>query len=282
MARPKSKGAYVPLAAQYFMDDAVLEAGPDAELLFVRCLSFLASVPSNGFITEQQVRRVVGLGLRNVTKRLTSLQEVGLLEAVEGGFVVRSWTKWNKTAEEIGKLLAKDRQRKALKSGEKGDNSERNPNGNGTDSSDQSSTEQSRAEQYTSTSTSDASGADDAEEFSAEVLELCELLAELVRANGHKVGTVGKKWWQACDRLMRLDEYTADQVRVMIRWSTADEFWATNIRSMPTLREKFSTLRGQRNRQLQAVKPSTVEHGRSVDQILAEREGQPMLRAVAP
>jgi hypothetical protein len=147
MARPKSKGAYVPLAAQYFMDDAILEAGPDAELLFVRCLSFLASVSSNGFITDRQVRSVVGLGLRNVPKRLTTLQEVGLLEATEGGFVVRSWTKWNKTAEEIGKLLAKDRERKARKDAELEANSARNPTGNGTDSSAQSSTEQNSTEQ---------------------------------------------------------------------------------------------------------------------------------------
>jgi hypothetical protein len=48
MARPKSKGAYVPLAAHYFMDDAILEAGPDAELLYVRCLSFPALVATAG------------------------------------------------------------------------------------------------------------------------------------------------------------------------------------------------------------------------------------------
>jgi hypothetical protein len=149
MARPKSKGAYVPLAAQYFMDDAILEAGPDAELLFVRCLSFLASVSSDGFVTERQMQTIVGLRLRNVAKRVASLQEVGLLEAVEGGFLVRSWTKWNKSAEEIGKLLAKDRERKARKDAEEAPNSERNGFGIWADSELQSSTEQSSTEQNT-------------------------------------------------------------------------------------------------------------------------------------
>ncbi|MDQ1127593.1 hypothetical protein QE428_002626 [Microbacterium sp. SORGH_AS 505] len=78
--------------------------------------------------------------------------------------------------------------------------------------------------------------------YSADVRRLSEVLAEAVRANGHKVGTVGQTWWAACDRLMRLDGYTAAQVEWMIAWATAHEFWAANIRSMPKLREKFSTL----------------------------------------
>jgi hypothetical protein len=147
MARPKSKGAYVPLAAQYFMDDAILEAGPDAELLFVRCLSFLASVSSDGFVTDRQMQTIVGLRLRNVPKRVSSLQEVGLLEAVEGGFMVRSWTKWNKSAEEIGKLLARDRERKARNDAENATNSVWNPTGIRLDSELQSSTEQNSTEQ---------------------------------------------------------------------------------------------------------------------------------------
>jgi hypothetical protein len=129
------------------MDDAILEAGPDAELLFVRCLSFLASVSSDGFITERQVRTIVGLGLRNITKRLAVLQEVGLIAAVDGGFVVRSWTKWNKTAEEIGKYRARDRERKAQKTGEVVPNSARNPDGIRPDSAPQSSAVQSSAVQ---------------------------------------------------------------------------------------------------------------------------------------
>lgn len=78
--------------------------------------------------------------------------------------------------------------------------------------------------------------------FGADVGRLCDLLAAHVRANGHKVGVVGQTWWSACDRLMRIDHYTPQQIEWMIRWSTANEFWAANIRSMPTLREKFSTL----------------------------------------
>lgn len=147
MGRPKSKGPYVPLAANYYMDDAILEAGPEAELLFVRILSFLASVPSDGFITDRQLRNIVGLGLRNVPRRIESLLGAGLLDAQSGGYLARSWQKWNRSTEEIGRLLAKDRERKAQDSGAKGTNSTRNPDGIQEDSALQSSTEQSSTEQ---------------------------------------------------------------------------------------------------------------------------------------
>lgn len=84
-----------------------------------------------------------------------------------------------------------------------------------------------------------------------EVRRLCDLLASAVRANGHRVETVGVRWWQACERLMRIDGYTSQQIEWMIRWATSDEFWAANIRSMPKLREKFSTLKAQAMRQAQ-------------------------------
>lgn len=112
MARQKSKGAYAPLAAQYYLDDAILEAGHEAELLYVRCLSFLASVPTDGFLTERQIS-VVGVGLRNVPRRVESLLSVGLLEASPGGFVARSWLKWNRSAAETDRHLRNDRERKA-------------------------------------------------------------------------------------------------------------------------------------------------------------------------
>jgi hypothetical protein len=136
MARPKSKGAYAPLAAQYYLDDAVLEAGPEAELLYVRCLSFLASVSTDGFLTDRQMK-VVGIGLRNVPRRVTTLLGVGLLEASPGGFVARSWLKWNKSAAQTDRHLRNDRERKASKHTGKGDNSGRNVYQFQTDSSPQ-------------------------------------------------------------------------------------------------------------------------------------------------
>ena len=147
MARPKSKGAYVPLAAQYYMDDAVLGLSPMAELLFVRILSFLASVPTDGFVTEKQLRSVTAIGLRNVTHLVTELTEAGLITAQHGGFVARSWHKWNRSVDEVGRMLAKDRERKAQDSAATQANSVRIPPGIQQDSALQSSTVQNSTEQ---------------------------------------------------------------------------------------------------------------------------------------
>ncbi|WP_374978132.1 helix-turn-helix domain-containing protein [Microbacterium trichothecenolyticum] len=107
-----------------------------------------------------------------------------------------------------------------------------------------------------------------------EIGRLCDLLAELVRANGHKVETVGLRWRQSCDRLIRIDGYTVEQIEWMIRWATADEFWSANIRSMSTLREKFSQLvanakrdAAKRQRTAPAARAaSVVDIGRRLDQ----------------
>jgi hypothetical protein len=117
------------------------------------------------------------------------------------------------------------------------------------------------------------SDADGADAYSIELRQVCDLVADLVRANGHPVGVVGVRWWAAADRMMRLDGFTIEQIEILARWATSDEFWAANIRSLPTLRAKASTLRLQRNRELQGRgRLSTVEHGRNVDQILRDRE----------
>jgi hypothetical protein len=54
--------------------------------------------------------------------------------------------------------------------------------------------------------------------FEPIVLELCEELAVMVRANGFSVGKLGPAWWTPCEQLLR-------------------------IRSMKQLREKYEQLR---------------------------------------
>lgn len=113
MARPKTLGSYAPLSATYYQDDAMAEAGEAAELLFVRGLAFCANSMSDGFISDNQLLRFVGVGMRDAKKRAARLVQVGSWEQVEGGYVVRSWLKWNRSAEEIGAHLRRDRERKA-------------------------------------------------------------------------------------------------------------------------------------------------------------------------
>ena len=81
----------------------------------------------------------------------------------------------------------------------------------------------------------------------AEVIELCAHLAERVRLNGHKA-KITTTWHRQCRLLIDVDGHTPEQIRAAIDWATADPFWSANIRSMPTLREKYTTLRAQASR----------------------------------
>jgi hypothetical protein len=117
-------GAYAKLLANYAEDDAIIEAGEKAELLFVRSLAFCADSDQDGYISDSQLTRVVGAGMRDAAARAKRLVAVGLWTREQGGYMVRSWTKIHETAEERGRRLKADRERKAS-----GRNPDANPNG---------------------------------------------------------------------------------------------------------------------------------------------------------
>lgn len=116
-----------------------------------------------------------------------------------------------------------------------------------------------------------ASGTDATEATNPDAEALSHYLADRIRTNGNKVRTVGKRWHDAMDRLIRLDGYTPEQIRQVIDWSQGNEFWAPNILSAPKLREKFDTLKGQmlNERNRQASRPQTAADRRL--QVGAER-----------
>jgi hypothetical protein len=76
-----------------------------------------------------------------------------------------------------------------------------------------------------------------------EVKDLCERLAKAVEANGVPKPEYGKSWLTSARLLLDKDGYTVQQVEWMIDWATNDEFWRSNILSMPKLREKFPQLK---------------------------------------
>lgn len=113
----KRNGSYAPLSAHYYKDDAIAEAGPMAELLYVRGLAFCADVLSDGFISETQLKRYVGVGIPTPPKYAERLVLVGLWEKAEQdhstGYRVRAWAKWNLTKAQIQEKQRKDAARKA-------------------------------------------------------------------------------------------------------------------------------------------------------------------------
>lgn len=74
---------------------------------------------------------------------------------------------------------------------------------------------------------------------------LCDLLADLIEANGSKRPNVTQTWITEIDRMIRLDERPPDLIEKAIRWSQGHPFWASNIMSPQKLRKQFDTLRLQ-------------------------------------
>jgi hypothetical protein len=109
---PKQVGPYGKLLANYADDDAIIAAGEKAELLFCRAIAFLSTSDSDGYVTDRQLERRVGSGMRDVRARAQALVREGLWLRVEGGYQVRSYLKINDSAEEKGRKLASDRERK--------------------------------------------------------------------------------------------------------------------------------------------------------------------------
>jgi hypothetical protein len=96
----------------------------------------------------------------------------------------------------------------------------------------------------------------DTPEADPETARLCELLADLIEANGSKRPRVNRTWIAACDRLRRIDGHPPDHIERAIRWCQADDFWQANVMSMPKLREKWDVLRLQAERQKRTGPPS--------------------------
>lgn len=77
---------------------------------------------------------------------------------------------------------------------------------------------------------------------------ICEHLAGAIEANGSKRPTITAKWRSAARLMLDKDGRTEAEVHGAIDWCQRDEFWRANILSLPTLREKYDTLRLQAQR----------------------------------
>jgi hypothetical protein len=76
-----------------------------------------------------------------------------------------------------------------------------------------------------------------------DVEALCARLAELMVGNGCKPPEITKKWRDAARLLLDTDKREFDKAMRLIDWCQKDEFWRTNILSMPTFRRQYEQLR---------------------------------------
>lgn len=81
-----------------------------------------------------------------------------------------------------------------------------------------------------------------------DVERLCKHLADRIEANGCKRPAIGKKWRDAARLMIDRDGRTEQQITTAIDWCQENEFWRSNILSMPKLRDKYDQLRLQAGR----------------------------------
>lgn len=77
-----------------------------------------------------------------------------------------------------------------------------------------------------------------------DVARLCHLLADLIRQRDPKakVAPDSEGWRDACRLLLDRDGRFEGEIEAAIRWCQADEFWRSNVLSMPTLRRQFDRI----------------------------------------
>jgi len=125
---------YVPLDVNYADDPKIVEAGPDAELLYLRALALAKRLEDDGIIHRGHLRRL-GADLPAVNRGTLvdaiadRLVVTGLWTEHPDGYRITSWLDWNPSAAELDARRAAERARK--------DQYRKNRQGsNGTDSPD--------------------------------------------------------------------------------------------------------------------------------------------------
>lgn len=116
----------------------------------------------------------------------------------------------------------------------------------------------------------------------ADVIRLCEYLADAIEENGSKRPAITKGWHDEARRMLDIDKRTEAEVIRAIDWCQRGEtdkarFWRPNVMSMPKLRTKFDQMRLQAAEE-NRMKPTRVqEHLTLVQQLAAEEAGRPTI-----
>jgi hypothetical protein len=90
-------GLFIPLDVNYADDSKIIDAGPLAELLFVRSLAFAKRSGSDGHISTGQLSTIAAR-IPQRQRHTQRLLEVGLWEQNGAGLLIRAWAKRNPPA----------------------------------------------------------------------------------------------------------------------------------------------------------------------------------------
>lgn len=104
---------HVQLDVEYASDPKIIDAGPMAELLYVRALCFAKRTMRDGCITQSQLR-TISIGIPSASRQAQRLVDVGAWEKTGDGWRIAAWLKRNKSADRITSDMAAKRMKSLL------------------------------------------------------------------------------------------------------------------------------------------------------------------------
>lgn len=117
-----------------------------------------------------------------------------------------------------------------------------------------------------------------------DVEALCTRLRDRMIGNGCKPPTITKAWRDAARLMLDRDGRELDKALNLVDWVHADEFWRTNILSMPKFREQYDQLRlraiaDHQQKQRQAARDTRQQQSRTSVAAAATSEAFAQVRA---
>lgn len=259
----KRPGRYAALAGGYYDDPAIIAAGPDAELLYIRMISWCAMHPeTDGVIPSEVVLRRIGFD--DAFARLKALEDNDLVIVDDTVIAITSWIRWNgswsdiKASDDARKASARERKarQRARKASKRTDTetapiapSEPAPAPADSDEPDTTPLEATVIDPEPDVEAVEAVEAKINDRPDVEAV--CDHMADSVAARTGRRPRITKRWRDAARLMIDRDQRPVDQIHAAIEWVAESDFWAANILGVPKLRDKWDTiyLQAKRDRQ---------------------------------
>lgn len=259
----KRPGRYAALAAGYYDDPAVIAAGPDAEILYIRMISWCAMHPETDGVIPLEVAKS-RLGFTDAPTRLKALEANSLVTVDDTTVTVTSWIRWNgswseiKAADDARKASARERKarQRARQAAAK-----TNPETAAPAPEEATPVPALVDTDEQATDTIEATVIDqDADDPTPtrerpDIEEVCDHMADSVAARTGRRPRITKRWRDAARLMIDRDQRPTNQIHAAIDWVAQSDFWAANILGLPKLREKWDTIYLQARREKHAQSP---------------------------
>ena len=261
----KRPGRYAALAAGYYDDPAVIAAGPDAEILYIRMISWCAMHPETDGVIPLEVAKS-RLGFTDAPTRLEALEANSLVTVDDTTVTITSWIRWNgswsdiKAADDARKASARERKarQRARQAAAKTNPETAAPAPEETPAPALVDTDEPAADTLEATvidQDADTSDAPTPTRERPDVEAVCDHMADSVAARTGRRPRITKRWRVAARLMIDRDQRPTDQIHAAIDWVAQSDFWAANILGLPKLREKWDTIYLQARREKHAQSP---------------------------